>query len=93
MSMNISGDYNAYGAGYYAGKMNAPEKSAMNTDEADREIERLKEEKRRLEQQLAISADETKRDELEKKIAEIERELRQKDTDAYRRGHAKGADA
>ncbi len=58
-----------------------------NTDQVDREIEKLKKERDLLEQQLAREDDETRRGELEQKLARIENELRQKDNDAYRRQH------
>ena len=59
-----------------------------NTDKVDREIEKLKEKKRELEQQIrSASGDERKIRELEKKLARVESELSQKDTDAYRRQH------
>lgn len=57
-----------------------------NTDRVDREIKNLKEKRKQLEQQLrSASGDEQKTKELEKKLAQIESELSQKDTDAYRR--------
>ena len=59
-----------------------------NTDEVDREIEKLKEQKRQLEQQIKnASGDEEKVKELEKKLSQIERELSRKDNDTYRRQH------
>ena len=41
-----------------------------------------------LEQQIHSETDEGKRKNLEKELAQIERELSQKDNDAYRRRHA-----
>ncbi|MCI9598221.1 MAG: hypothetical protein HFE75_13175 [Firmicutes bacterium] len=59
-----------------------------NTDKVDREIRKLREKKQLLEQQIqAASGDEEKVRELEKKLARVESELSQKDTDAYRRQH------
>lgn len=58
-----------------------------STDQVDREIRQLKAEKAKLQQQLASETDERKTKALEKKLAGIEAELRQKDTDAYRRQH------
>lgn len=70
-----------------------PEKSAekctTNTDKVDREIEKLKEKKQQLEQQIrSASGNEKKVRELEKKLAQIEGELSQKDNDIYRRQNA-----
>ncbi len=59
-----------------------------NTDAVDREIEKLKSKQQDLNQQLQSETDETKRNLLEKKMAQIERELSQKDNDAYRKQHA-----
>ena len=65
------------------------EKCTTNTDNVDREIERLKEDKKQLEQQIKVAAgDEEKMKELEKKLAQIEGELSQKDNDTYRRQNA-----
>ncbi len=85
----------ADGAGEKAGpKVNAgePDKSEEsctgNTDQVDQEIRKLKEKKQQLEQQIqAASGDEEKVRELEKKLAQVDRELSRKDTDAYRRQH------
>lgn len=55
----------------------------------DREIEKLKEDKKQLEQQIqAAEGDEEKIKELEKKLTQIEGELSQKDNDTYRRQNA-----
>ena len=52
-------------------------------------IEKLKEDKKQLEQQIKVAAgDEEKMKELEKKLAQIEGELSQKDNDTYRRQNA-----
>lgn len=60
-----------------------------NTDQVDREIEKLKEKKEQLEQQIRqASGDEKKIKELKEKLSDVERELSQKDQDAYRRQHA-----
>lgn len=64
------------------------ESCTTNTDKVDDEIERLKKEREQLEQQLRSSADPGKAQELEKRLAGVENELRQKDNDAYRRQHA-----
>ncbi len=65
------------------------EECTANTDRVDREIEKLKEQKQQLEQQIkAASGDEEKVKELERKLSRIEGELRQKDNDTYRRQNA-----
>ena len=65
------------------------EKCVANTDKVDREIKKLKEKKRQLEQQIqSASGDEKKIRELEKKLAQVENELSQKDNDTYRRQNA-----
>ena len=58
-----------------------------NTDQVDREIEKLRKEREQLKQQLNSETDEAKRKELESKLSQVENELRQKDNDAYRRQH------
>lgn len=58
-----------------------------STDKVDREIEKLKQKKEELEANLNTETDETKKKELESKLAQVERELRQKDNDTYRRQH------
>lgn len=64
------------------------EKCTGNTDGVDKEIKRLKEKKKQLEQQIQSAAgDEQKVKDLEKKLAQVESELSQKDNDAYRRQH------
>lgn len=64
------------------------EKWEGNTDQVDREIEKLKKKKEELEQRLGTETDEAKIRELERRLAQVERELRQKDNDTYRRQHA-----
>lgn len=65
------------------------EKCTTNTDNVDREIEKLKEEKKQLEQQIkAAAGDKEKVKVLEKKLAQIEGQLSQKDKDTYRRQNA-----
>ena len=63
------------------------EKCVGNTDAVDREIRKLKEKKEKLEAKLDQETDETKRESLERQLAQVENELRQKDNDAYRRQH------
>jgi len=64
------------------------EECTTNTDAVDREIEKLKEEKRQLEQQIQTETDEKKVKALEKKLAQVEAELNQKNNDTYRRQNA-----
>lgn len=69
----------------------APENKAKscttNTDRVDREIEQLKKEREQLVQQLrTASAGENAS--LQRRLEQVERELSQKDNDAYRRSHA-----
>lgn len=63
------------------------EKVIGSTDQVDREIKKLREEREKLQQQLNRETDQQKAKELKQKLANVERELRQKDTDAYRRQH------
>ena len=58
-----------------------------NTDKVDREIEKLKKKKEELEQRLNTETDEAKIKGLERQLAQVERELKQKDNDTYRRQH------
>ncbi|MCI8514524.1 MAG: hypothetical protein HFI93_07870 [Lachnospiraceae bacterium] len=64
------------------------EERTCNTDKVDREIEKLKKKKQKLEQQINTETDESRKAELEKELAQVESELKQKDNDAYRRQHA-----
>lgn len=65
------------------------EKCVTDTDRVDREIEKLKEKKQQLEQQIRSAfGDEKKVRELEKELAQVESELSQKDNDTYRRQNA-----
>lgn len=65
------------------------EKCTANTDKVEREIRKLKENQQQLEQQIrAASGDEEKVRELERKLAQVEGELSQKDNDAYRKQNA-----
>lgn len=59
-----------------------------NTDKPDREVKKLKEQEKKLEQQINAAGDNEKRiRELEKKLAQVQRELSRKDNDTYRRQH------
>lgn len=63
------------------------EKCTGNTDRVDREIEKLKKRRDELKKQIHSEKDGMKIKELEKKLSQVERELKQKDNDAYRRAH------
>ena len=63
------------------------ERCTGSTDQVDREIERLRRRKETLEQQINAQTDDVRIRELERKLAQVKRELAQKDTDAYRRQH------
>ena len=64
------------------------ERCTGSTDQVDREIQRLRGKKEALEKQINTQADEAERKKLERKLAQVERELVQKDNDTYRRQHA-----
>lgn len=65
------------------------ETCTTNTDSVDKEIEKLKEEKKQIQQQLrSANGNQEKTEELERKLAQIENELSQKDNDGYRRQNA-----
>ncbi len=66
----------------------SPEVHRVNTDKVDREIEKLKKEKEELEQRISSETDEKKINGLKKRLEQVDRELKQKDNDAYRRQHA-----
>ena len=76
----------AQGSGEKAGGSGA-ESCTGSTDQVDREIERLKKKKEELEQQINAQTDGDKIKELERKLTQVEHELRQKDNDTYRRQH------
>ena len=63
------------------------ERCTANTDQVDREIQRLRRRKETLEQQISSQTDDVRIRELERKLAQAERELAQKDNDTYRRQH------
>lgn len=64
------------------------ERTTCDTGAVDRELETLRKRRADLEQQLHAETDGRKMEELEKKLAQVEGELRQKDNDTYRRQHA-----
>lgn len=63
------------------------ERCIGSTDQVDREIEKLKKKRQELEQQLSTETDEARITDLERQLAQVERELKQKDNDTYRRQH------
>ena len=63
------------------------EKCTANTDKVDREIEKLKKKKKELEQKAAAETDPEKAERLKSQLAQVERELKQKDNDGYRKSH------
>ena len=69
------------------GKKDKDETWECNTDKVDREIEKLKKKQQELEQRLGTETDEAKIKDLERQLSQVERELRQKDNDTYRRQH------
>lgn len=64
------------------------ESCTTNTDKVDREIEKLKEKQKRLEQQLRVTQDSQTAEDLKRQLAQAENELQQKDNDTYRRQNA-----
>ena len=70
------------------GKKDKGETWECNTDKVDREIEKLKKKQQELEQRLNTETDESKIKALERQLSQVEQELKQKDSDAYRRQHA-----
>ena len=65
----------------------ASQTTTMDTNNVDREIEKLKNKKAQLEHQL-YSADALKKKELEQQLRQVDAELAQKNNDAYRRHNA-----
>lgn len=59
-----------------------------NTDKVDREIERLKKKQKELNQRIHTETDEARIQDLERQLAQVERELKVKDNDTYRKQHA-----
>ncbi len=64
------------------------ESCTCDTGRVDREIEKLKRKQEELGQQLSTETDDARIKDLEKKLAQVEQELSQKDNDTYRRQHA-----
>lgn len=63
------------------------EQTTTNTDRVDRELEKLRAEQEKLSGQLC-TASPGDAEKLQKRLSQLENELRQKDNDAYRRAHA-----
>lgn len=63
------------------------EQCTGDTGQVDREIQRLKTKRDRLEQRIGTETDEARLRDLERELAQVERELSRKDNDAYRRQH------
>ena len=64
------------------------ETTTINTDQVDREIERLKQKKQALEQQILAAQNEQQREALEQELRMIESALSFKDNDTYRKQNA-----
>lgn len=67
-------------------KKESDEVTIASTDKVDDEIEKLKAKKAQLEQKISSAQDPNA--DLQKQLAQIENELRQKDNDTYRKVHA-----
>lgn len=63
------------------------ERCKGSTDKVDREIKRLRKRREELAARLRAEDDPAKAKTLERQLAQVENELRQKDNDAYRRQH------
>jgi len=59
-----------------------------DTDKVDREIEQLKKEQQELERRLNTETDEAKIKDLERQLAQVQRELGEKNNDTYRKQHS-----
>ena len=70
------------------GKKDKGETWECNTDKVDREIEKLKKKQQELEQRLNSETDEAKIKDLERQLSPVEQELKQKDSDTYRKQNA-----
>lgn len=82
------GDRDEGGPGKKAANGKRAEICRGSTDAVDREIEKLKKKQEELERQIRSETDDIKRKELERKLVQVESELRQKDNDTYRRQHS-----
>lgn len=72
---------------YDAPEEDSGEECTANTDRVDREIKKLEEKEELFRSQLR-SASEDKRDDIEKQLEAVEKELALKDNDSYRRENA-----
>lgn len=63
------------------------EQTTTNTDSVDREIERLRARQEKLAGQLRSASPEDA-ERIQKRLSQLENELRQKDNDTYRKAHA-----
>ena len=70
------------------GKKDKDEVWMCSTDKVDREIETLKKRREALAQRLHTETGEARSKDLERQLAQVERELRQKDSDTYRKQHS-----
>ena len=70
------------------GKKDKDEVWECDTDKVDREIEKLKKKQQELEQRPNTETDEAKIKDLERQLAQVNRELSRKDNDTYRKNHA-----
>lgn len=75
------------GAPEKGGPAQKAERCTGDTGAVDREIEQLKQKRAELERQLDAETDGARAQELKRKLAQVEAELRQKDNDGYRRRH------
>ncbi len=75
------------GAPEKGGPAQKAERCTGDTGAVDREIEQLKQRRAELERQLDAETDGARAQELKRKLAQVEAELRQKDNDGYRRRH------
>lgn len=77
----------------YVPEKRAPEeRCTANTDEVDQELKRLRERREELTRRLSSETDEARARALERELAQVERQLSQKDNDSYRRRHTKFTD-
>lgn len=71
------------------GRSGEEEKCTADTDEVDRELKRLREKREELARRLSSETGGERARALERKLAQVEGDLAQKDNDAYRRRHTK----
>jgi hypothetical protein len=62
--------------------------ATANNDKVNREIEQLREEKQRLEQELSrVGSDEAKRKQIEQQVSQVNAELAAKDNESYKKAN------